>query len=114
MADGSVEHKFRISPIDIQGRTIAPVVLSVANEMKDKVLLYAEKALGDPALAVSLLEESAAAVSRVLGQHPHSARIRNLQAYLFSAFIRRVNRLKRREFLLLERLSTEPRESGSN
>src|SRR5262249_29431121 len=43
-----------------------------------------------------------------------AAKIRNLHAYLFRAFIRRVNRLKRKESLLLQRLSREPRESGSN
>jgi len=34
MADRSLEEKFKISPIDIQGRAIAPEVLLAANEIK--------------------------------------------------------------------------------
>jgi DNA-directed RNA polymerase specialized sigma24 family protein len=112
MADESLQEQFRISPIDCHGRVIAPEVMSAANQIGGNALRYAEKVLGDPALALSLFEESAATVSRVLiRQTNDDCKIRNLQAYLFRAFIRRVNRLRRREFLLIGRLSTELRES---
>lgn len=106
MADESVEGKFTISPIDWRGRSIAPEVLSVANQIRKNALRYGERALGDPAVAASLFEESAAAVSRLFArQQDGKPAIRNLSAYLFSAFVRRVNRVKQRENLLAARLS---------
>jgi DNA-directed RNA polymerase specialized sigma24 family protein len=93
------EAGFRISPIDPLGRTIEPVVLDAAEEIGQRAVHYAEKLVGDPALATNLLEESAAAVSRVLrsqGAH-NDIHVNDLRAYLFRAFIRRVNKLKRRQ-----------------
>ena len=113
MADESLQGKFTISPMDWRGRTIAPEVLSVANQIRKNALRYAEQALGDPAVAASLFEESAATVSRLfVQQREGKSAIRNLSAYLFRAFIRRVNRVKRRETLLMERLSQEFERSG--
>lgn len=102
MSDESLGEKVRISPIDRLGRVIAPEVLSVAYEISARALRHAERVLGDPALALSALEESAATVSRVLSteQRSGNCKIRNLQAYLFRTFIRRVNRLKRKELLI--------------
>ena len=118
MADESLREKFTISPTDGRGRVIAPVVLSVANEIRENALRYGERALGDPAVAASLFEESAAAVSRLFARPTdRKPAIRNLSAYLFSAFIRRVNRVRQRETLLRTRLSQQFRgrsESNSN
>ena len=92
------ENRFQLSPVDRLGRAIDPVVLDAAAQIGPRAMSYAEKLLIDPALAADLLEECAAAVSRVLQKprpltdHP----IRDLQAYLFRAFIRRVNKNKRR------------------
>lgn len=100
MADESdAGKKVRISPIDCRGRAIAPEVLSVAYEISGRALRHAEKVLGDPALALSAFEESAATVSRVVRaqQRLDDCNIRNLHAYLFRAFLRRINRLKPRE-----------------
>jgi DNA-directed RNA polymerase specialized sigma24 family protein len=104
MAVESSEWKVRISSIDGRGRVIAPEVLSVAQEISARALRYAEKLLGDPAIALSVFEESAATVSRVLSaqQRNNNGNIRNLHAYLFRAFIRRVNRLRRRELVFGE------------
>jgi DNA-directed RNA polymerase specialized sigma24 family protein len=108
MADESLEAKLTISPTDWRGRTISPEVLSVANEIRKNALRYGEKALGDPAVAASLFEESAAAVSRLFArQIDGKPAIRNLSAYLFRAFVRRVNRVRQRETVLLARLSQE-------
>jgi DNA-directed RNA polymerase specialized sigma24 family protein len=89
---------FQLSPVDRFGRAIDPLVLNAAAQIGSRAIAHAEKLLTDPAIAANLLEECAAAVSRVLHKprpdtdHP----IRDLQAYLFRAFIRRVNRAKRR------------------
>jgi DNA-directed RNA polymerase specialized sigma24 family protein len=90
--------RFQLSPVDRFGRAIDPVVLDAAAQIGPRAMAHAEKLLTDPAIAANLLEECAAAVSRVLQKprpdtdHP----IRDLQAYLFRAFMRRVNRAKRR------------------
>ena len=106
MADETSEEKFTISPMDGKGRIIAPEILSVANEISRDALRYGERALGDPAVVSSLFEESAAAVSRILHRPNNGApAIRSLSAYLFRTFVNRVNRVRRRETLLLKRLS---------
>jgi DNA-directed RNA polymerase specialized sigma24 family protein len=104
------EAGFRISPIDPRGRTIEPAVLDAAEEIGQRAVLYAEKLVGDPALATNLLEESAAAVSRVLrSQQVHdNIQVHDLRAYLFRAFIRRVNRLRRRQLAVADRPPTHP------
>lgn len=95
--------RVRISPIDMRGRAIDPDVLNVANEISERALRYGEAQLGDPALAASLLEESAATVSRVIATQSQTGTlaIRNLEAYLFRAFLRRINRAKRRDLRLI-------------
>ena len=104
------EAGFRISPIDPRGRTIEPAVLDAAEEIGQRAVHYAEKLVGDPALATNLLEESAAAVSRVLrSQQAHNnIQVHDLRAYLFRAFIRRVNRLRRRQLAVADRPPTHP------
>ena len=57
---------FLLNSVDRLGRTIDPTVLSVATEIAPRALLYAEKLLGDPALAMNLFEEAAATVSHAL------------------------------------------------
>jgi len=90
--------KFQLSPVDRFGRAIEPLVLEVATQVVPRALAYAEKWAIDPAVAATLLEECAAAVSRVV-QKPRpngKVAIRDLQSYLFSAFIRRVNKIRRK------------------
>jgi DNA-directed RNA polymerase specialized sigma24 family protein len=62
---------------------------------------HAEQLLFDPAIAATLLEEAAASVSRALlsKRHSHQARVRDLPSYLFCAFIRRINRAKKRQLI---------------
>ncbi len=66
MADGIRESRFRISPVNRLGRKIDPVVLVAAEEIGRRAIEHAEKLLRDPALATSLLEESAATVTRAV------------------------------------------------
>ena len=105
------EGSFRLSPVDRLGRTIDPAVLTAAEEIGERAVKHAEKILVDPALATNLLEESAAAVSRALRtkQRRNEIPIRDLHAYLFRAFIRRLNKAARRDLLLADSL---PRHSS--
>jgi DNA-directed RNA polymerase specialized sigma24 family protein len=107
--------KARISPVDRFGRSISPTVLDAAEEIVRRAIEHAEQLLIDPAIAATLLEEAASAVSRVLQSRRalHSDRIRDLPSYLFRAFIRRVNRVKRQQLIeeagLALRLKEVPR-----
>lgn len=96
------EAGFRINPIDRLGRTIDPAVLDAAEKIGQRAIVFAEKLVVDPAVATNLLEESAAAVSRVLRtkRSQNGAPIRDLQAYLFRAFIRRINKISSRTPIL--------------
>jgi DNA-directed RNA polymerase specialized sigma24 family protein len=90
----------RVSPVDHRGRPISPLVLSAAEEISRRAIQHAQRLLIDPAVAANLLEESAAAVSRALGGPSGRDRpVRDLEAYLFRAFLRRLNRTKKRQLL---------------
>jgi len=87
-----------INPVDRLGRKINPEVLRVAEQLRKRLFSYGEKMLGDAAVVANLLEESGAAVSRILQRNPEtSTAIRDLQAYLFRVFIRKINRLLRQQ-----------------
>ena len=91
----------RVNPVDRRGRIIHPAVLNAAEEIGRRALRHAERQLIDPAVAANLLEEAAATVSRAMsakavGQPP----IKDLQSYLFRAFLRRVNKRRKRELSL--------------
>ncbi len=99
-----------INAVDRLGRRIDPVVLDAAHQIAPRAIRYAEKLLGDPALATDLLEESAAAVSRVLASKngTENAHVRNLSPYLFRAFIRRVNKARRKHPTFMELTTDNP------
>jgi hypothetical protein len=101
---------FRLSPIDGRGRRIDPVVLDVAEDIAARAIRHAEKLLRDPALATSLLEESAATVSRAIRakNQTGNAPVRKLHAYLFRAFVRHVNRVKRKHPTFVELAKANP------
>jgi len=104
MASNSSPAFPRLNPVDRRGRHIDPVVLAAAEEIFPRALEHGLKLLGDPARVADALEEVAATVSRLLTRQAapgDPAPIRNLQGYVFRALIRRVNRLKRKEPVLL-------------
>lgn len=119
MAEEALPNGVRVSPVDRRGRRISPPVLRAAEEIRRRAIRHAERLLIDPAVASDLLEEAAATVSRAvnvkhLSEHP----VRNLQSYLFRAFLRRVNRTHQRDLSVKEALqihrsgsrnSTDPR-----
>ena len=92
----------RLHAVDGSGRAIDPVVLEVAQSIAARAIHYAENLIRDTALAASLLEESAASVSCVVRKRAKSRKpaIANIEAYLFRAFIRRVNVAKQKEPLI--------------
>lgn len=92
---------FRFSPVDRRGRRIRPSVLEAAEEIGRRAIEHAEKELIDPAVAATLLEEAAATVSRALDVKRHYTQntVRDLPSYLFRAFIRRVNKTKKRQLI---------------
>ena len=101
----------RVNPVDRRGRPISPAVLNAAEEIGRRAVRHAERLLIDPAIAANLLEEAAATVSRAMSakeisQHP----IRDLHSYLFRAFLRRVNKKRKRELSLAESLRFHTRE----
>jgi RNA polymerase sigma factor (sigma-70 family) len=90
---------FLLNAVDRLGRTIDPTVLSAANEIAPRALHYAEKLLGDPALALNLYEEAAATVSHALRDKTVSgdSSIHDMRGYLFKAFLRRIGEERRKE-----------------
>jgi DNA-directed RNA polymerase specialized sigma24 family protein len=90
-----------ISPVDRRGYTIGHPVLVAAEEIGRRAMEHAEQLLFDPAIAATLFEEAAASVSRALlsKRHSHQAGVRDLPSYLFCAFIRRINRAKKRQLI---------------
>jgi len=95
----SPNRSFRVSPVDRLGRSISPLVLDAAEKIGRRAMEHAERLLIDPAVAAGLLEEAAATVSRAIASKSRGPQneVRDLPAYLFRAFIRRVNRTKRRQ-----------------
>jgi hypothetical protein len=81
-----------MNAVDPLGRLIEPIVLSVAQEIAPQALCYAEKFVGDPCVAMNLLEKAAGAVSEAV--HAKEAAkvppIRDLRAYLYRAYLRRI------------------------
>ena len=109
----------RVNPVDRLGRRISPPVLRAAEEIGRRAIRHAEKLLIDPAVAANLLEEAATAVSRAISTKPMSQHsVRDLQSYLFRAFLRRVNKRYKRDSSMAQALhalassnSVDPRAS---
>ena len=74
-------------------------MLAAAEGIYPKALEHGLKLLGDPAVVTTALEEVAAMVSRVVAKDPpgEPIQIRDLHAYLFQAFLRHLDELKRKE-----------------
>jgi len=90
---------FLLNEVDRLGRPIAPDVLSVAREIGPRAVAYAEHLIGDPAVAVTCLEEAAASVSVAIEekQQTGAPRVRDMSAYLFRTFIHLIDKAKRKK-----------------
>src|SRR5580692_1619992 len=90
--------RFLLNSVDLSGREIDPTVLSVANRIAPKAIPYAERLLGDPAVAMNLFEQAAASVSEAIkAKQASGSAVRDLAAYLFRAYIRLVSEAKRKD-----------------
>jgi DNA-directed RNA polymerase specialized sigma24 family protein len=99
----------RVSPMDRHGRLISPPVLRAAEEVSRRAILHAERLFFDPAIAANLLEEAAATVSRALKvKDANEDSVRDLESYLFRAFIRRLNRAKKQQSFLAKAVELQP------
>jgi DNA-directed RNA polymerase specialized sigma24 family protein len=96
------DRSFHLSPVDRLGRSISPAVLEAAEEIGRRAIQHAEKLLIDPAVATTQLEQAAATVSRAIEARRRCVKneVRDLHSYLFRAFIRRINRIKKRELVV--------------
>jgi DNA-directed RNA polymerase specialized sigma24 family protein len=95
-----------ISSVDQHGRAIAPEVLAAAREIRRRALRLAERELGDPATAASILEQTAAKVSRTLYYSSSVVRdpsVKNLRGCRFRAVVRNVDRMKLKELPTISR-----------
>ncbi len=93
-----------VNAVDPLGRPIEPCVLSVAQEIAPQAVAYAQKSLADPCVAMNLLEEAAATVSEaVLAKHlAELPPIRDMRAYLYRAFLRRLAAKRQAEIRMEE------------
>ena len=100
-----------LNAVDRLGRPIDPTVLSVAQEAAHVAVSYSEKVLADPALATNLLEEAAATVSQMVEAKKAASEppVKDLRAYLFRVFVRRVIREKKETASRRPRLSENSR-----
>ena len=97
-------HAFLVNAVDRLGRPTEPCVLSVAQDIAPQAVSYAQKSLADPCVAMNLLEEAAATVSEAVlaKQAAELPPIRDLRAYLYRAFLRRVSAQRQAEIRLEE------------
>ena len=109
-------NRFTVSPVDRLGRRISRVVQNAAEEIGRRAIEHAEKLLIDPAVAAGLLEEAAATVSRALASKKHCAQtsVQDLPSYLFRAFIRRVDRIRKKQVAQVDDVSVPTFGSGNS
>ncbi|HYY72962.1 MAG TPA: hypothetical protein VE778_05160 [Candidatus Bathyarchaeia archaeon] len=88
-----------LNSVDRLGRQIEPCVLSAANEIAPQALSYAANFVRDPCVAMNLLEEAAASVSEAVRakEAAQVPPIRDMRAYLYRAFLRRIAEERRNE-----------------
>ena len=82
-----------IWPRDKSGKMVEQDLLDAADRNWTRIRAYADRHQQDPSLTANLLETTLVALSRARNSNRRLIRpIRNLDNYLYSAFIRRTNR----------------------
>lgn len=87
---------FWINDRDRHGRPLEPMVIEAARAIWERACRGVAQKLKDPGRASEIIEATAAAVSRRL-QRPGRDPIRDMEAYLLWACVRRINRIALRE-----------------
>src|SRR6266513_6119685 len=97
--DDPSDRQHFLNAVALSGRSIEPRVFSVAQDIANQAVSYAEKFLGDSCVAVNLLEEAAASVSEVIRakEAAQIAPIRDVRRYLFRVFLRKLAEARRNE-----------------
>ena len=97
-----------VNAVDPLGRVMASCVFTAAQEIAPRAVSHAEKLLADPCVAMNLLEEAAATVSEAVRakQAAELPPIRDLRAYLYRAFLRKVAAKRQVEIRLDEAFET--------
>lgn len=100
--------RFLLNSVDLLGREIDPAVLSVAQQIAPRAVPHGERLLRDPALALSLFEQAAATVSKILKEKAASGKpgIRDMRRYLFRTYLRRIS-VERKASLALDDATEE-------
>ena len=89
--------RFLLNAVDRHGRIIDPAVLAVAREIGPRAVAYADRLLVDTALTLDLFEEAAAAVTEAMKRKETDAPpVRDLPAYLYRTFLRKVNAARKK------------------
>lgn len=97
-----------LNSVDLSGREIDPAVLSAATAIGPKAIRYAEKLLGDSAVAMTLFEDAAASVSEAIRtKQATGSAVRDLAGYLFRTYVRLVSHAKQKDSVLSESLDIE-------
>jgi DNA-directed RNA polymerase specialized sigma24 family protein len=88
---------FLLNTIEHLGGKIDLRVGAEAQEIAPRAISYGEKLLGDPAVALTLFEETVVTVSRVVGSNtpPSKPEVRDVRSYLFRAYVNRIHAEKR-------------------
>jgi hypothetical protein len=87
-----------IWPLDRSGKPIEQDLMDAAERIWPRIRAYAEHHQQDPSITANLLEATLVALSRARKSNGRLMRpIRNLDSYIYLAFIRRLNRQLARE-----------------
>ena len=95
--DRSVHPPLWISETDEHGKRVGREVIEAAHRIWSRVLQHLRSAGQDLAPAAEILEATCHCVSRAIRRSPLRNPVRNLDAYLFWAFIRKYSRRMVRE-----------------
>jgi hypothetical protein len=93
-----------LNPVDCHGSPIEPHVFAVAQAIAFRAISSAQEFLADPCVGMNILEEAAATVSETIlrKQNAGLPPIRDLRAYLYRTFLRKVAAERRTEIQLEE------------
>jgi RNA polymerase sigma factor (sigma-70 family) len=81
-----------ISKTDKKGNEVVREVIEAAHQIWNRALQYLRREGMDVAPAAEILEETCHCVSRAIRRHRDPNHIRDLESYLFWAFVRKYNR----------------------
>jgi len=94
---GRSDPPFWINDKDERGQPLDAEVLRAAERIWARVVVLTRSRLHDVSRSAEILEATAAAVSRALRRRPAESAVRDIDAYLLYAFIRRLHKIAAKE-----------------